>query len=251
MQRGNLDMGNLAIFDFQNQVPATSILGVPFLFRDYDHMRAVYDGEVLNDLVAQIEEEADVKVLAWPYIGARHIGYVGDERIMTPADMNGLQLRMPAGEGWQFVGTAMGATPVPVPFTETYTALQTGQIDGQDNGFPAVHSMKFDEIITHIGTTSHLMAANLFVIGMEKWNSLSPEQQAKVQECADQFEAALDKSTLDLEASLADEIAAKGIDVYMPDLKAFQDHVFAAYQASPYAADWPEGLLDAIAAVGQ
>ncbi|MBV0912063.1 TRAP transporter substrate-binding protein DctP [Anianabacter salinae] len=250
MQRGNLDMGNLAIFDFYNQVPATSVLGTPFLFRDYEHMRAVYDGDVLDALEQEIEDAAGVKVLAWPYIGARHIGYVGEERIMTPEDLNGVQLRMPPGEGWQFVGEAMGATPVPVPFTEVYTALQTGQIDGQDNGFPATRSMKFDEVLTHIGTTSHLMASNLFTISLETWNGMTEDQQAKTLECADRFQDAVDAETLSLEQSLSEDMAANGVDVYMPDLAAFQEHVLAVYRDSKYSADWPEGLVEQIQAVG-
>ena len=251
MQRGNLDMGNLAIFDFQNQVPSTSVLGVPFLFRDYDHMRAVYDGDVLDGLEAEIEAKAGVKILAYPYIGARHISYKGDREYMTPADLEGVKLRFPGGEGWQFVGTAMGATPVPVPFTETYTALQTGAVDGQDNGFPATRSMKFDEIVNYMGLTSHLIAANEFTISLAKWNAMNADQQAKVQECAINFQAALDQSTLDLENGLKDEFIANGITVYMPDNAAFQSHVFEVYRASDYSKDWPEGLLDAIAAVGQ
>ena len=251
MQRGNLDMANLAIFDFQNQVPSTAILGTPFLFRDYAHMRAVYDGDVLAGIEADIEANAAVKILAYPYIGARHLGYKGDARKMTPADLEGMVLRMPGGEGWQFVGQAMGATPVPVPFTEVYTALQTGQIEGQDNGFPAVRSMKFDEVITHIGMTSHLIAANEFTIGLEKWNSMTADQQAKVQECALNFQAAVDAETIRLETELSADMAAKGIDVYMPDNAAFQAHVKEVYLASDYSTTWPEGLWDAIQAVGQ
>jgi len=246
MQRGNLDMGNLAVFDFYNQVPSTSILGTPFLFRDFAHMRAVYDSNVLDDMLAEIERVAEVKVLAWPYIGARHIGYVGESRIMTPADLAGVQLRMPPGEGWQFVGEAMGATPVPVPFTEVYTALQTGAIDGQDNGFPATRSMRFDEVLTHIGTTSHLIASNMFTIALDTWNRMTPEQQAIVQGCADAFETAVDQETIRLETELAADMAANGIDVYEPDNAAFRDHVIGVYQASKYSADWPAGLVDAI-----
>ena len=251
MQRGNLDMANLAIFDFYNQVPSTSILGTPFLFRDYKHMRAVYDGDVLDEMLAEIEETAGVKILAFPYIGARHIGYVGDSEYMTPEDLAGVQLRMPPGEGWQFVGEAMGATPVPIPFTEVYTALQTGQIDGQDNGFPAVDSMKFDEVLTHIGKTGHLIAANEFTISLDKWNALTAEQQGELQRCADNFEAALDEVTLELEADLEAEMIEQGLNVYQPDNQAFQDHVLEVYRNSQYAADWPEGLLDRIVAVGQ
>ncbi|MGH1368537.1 MAG: TRAP transporter substrate-binding protein DctP [Maritimibacter sp.] len=251
MQRGNLDMGNLAIFDFYNQVPSTSVLGTPFLFRDYAHMRATYDSDVLADLEAEIEEKAGVKILAYPYIGARHLGYKGDKELMTPADLEGLKLRMPGGEGWQFVGSAMGATPVPVAFTEVYTALQTGAIDGQDNGFPATYSMKFHEVMTHIGTTSHLIAANEFTIGLDKWNSMTETQQAKVQECADNFEAALDAETIKLESELRTKIEESGVVVYEPNNAAFQEHVLGVYRDSKYSADWPEGLIDAIVAVGQ
>lgn len=249
MQRGNLDMGNLAIFDFLNQVPETSILGLPFLFRDYAHMRATYDSDVLDPLLAMIEERAGVKILAFPYIGARHLSYIGDRPYMTPADLAGVRLRMPGGEGWQFVGTAMGATPVPVAFTELYTALQTRTVDAQDNGFPATRAMRFDELITHMGLTSHLIAANLFTISLQTWNEMTPEQQAQVQTCADGFEARLDAITLEQEATLRGEFEAQGIVVYEPDNAAFRTHVHEVYRNSPYSADWPEGLLEAISAL--
>lgn len=249
MQRGNLDMANLAIFDFLNQVPETSILGVPFLMRDYDHMRAVFDGDVLSGLYELIAERTGVQVLAAPYIGTRHLSYVGDRRYMTPGDLAGVRLRMPAGEGWQFVGTAMGATPVPVAFTELYTALQTGAVSAQDNGFPATRAMRFDELITHFGLTSHLIANNLFTMSRSRWASLNADQQARVQECARNFQAALDQVTLEQEARLRGEFEAQGIDVYEPDNAAFRERAFEAYRNSPYSRDWPEGLLEAISAL--
>ena len=249
MQRGNLDMANLAIFDFYNQVPSTKVLGAPFLFRDYAHMRSVYNGDLLAGLLAEIEEKTKVKILAFPYIGARHLGYKGDKKIMTPADLDGVKLRMPPGEGWQLVGRAMGATTVPVPFTEVYTALQTGAIDGQDNGFPATRSMKFDEVLNHIGKTAHLIAANEFTISLSKWNSMNSEQQAKVQGCAKNFEAALDKITLDTESTLEKDMIANGMMVYTPDLPSFVANVKKVYAAENQDVDWPKGLFDAIVAV--
>lgn len=246
MQRGNLDMGNLAIFDFYNQVPATKVLGAPFLFRDYAHMRAVYDSNLLDDLLAEIEDKAKVKILAFPYIGARHLGYKGDKKIMTPADLNGVKLRMPPGEGWQVVGRAMGATTVPVPFTEVYTALQTGAIDGQDNGFPATRAMKFDEVLNHIGKTAHLIAANEFTISLKKWDSMTGDQQAKVQACATNFQDALDKITLDQETALEADMVNNGMTVYTPDLSSFVANVKKIYAEESADADWPSGLYDAI-----
>ncbi len=251
MQRGNLDMANLSIYDFYNQVPSTSLLGVPFLFRDYDHMRATFSSDVLDDLWAEVEEKANVKVLSSPYIGARHISYVGDREYMTPEDLSGVKMRFPGGEGWQFVGTAMGATPVPVAFTEVYTALQTGAVDGQDNGFPLTHSMKFDEIVNHVGLTSHLIQTNQFTVSLSTWNSLTEDQQAKMQDCANGFEAAVDEAIIEEENALKDQFVENGITVYTPDNQAFQDHVLQVYRDSKYSDDWPEGLVDAIVAVGR
>lgn len=246
MQRGNLDMGALAIFDFYNQVPHTTILGTAYLFRDYAHMRKVYDGDTLNDLWAEVESNAKVKVLSNPYIGTRHINVRGDKKIMKPEDLSGVKLRMPGGEGWQFVGEALGASPVPLPFTEVYTALQTGAIDGQDNPLPADKSMKFYEVTKQISLTGHLIAANQFTISMSKWNSLDDAQKAKVKECAMNFQSKLDETTLKQEAELVDFFKAQGLDVYEPDKEAFRNHVLDAYKASKYSADWPEGLLDKI-----
>jgi TRAP-type C4-dicarboxylate transport system substrate-binding protein len=129
--------------------------------------------------------------------------------------------------------------------------MQTGAIDGQDNGFPATYNMKFHEVMTHMGTTAHLIAANEFTIALDTWNEMTGEQQAKVQECADNFEAALDEETLRLEDELRTKIEESGVEVYEPDNAAFQEHVLNVYKNSKYSEDWPEGLVDAIVSVGQ
>lgn len=249
MQRGNLDMASLAIFDFYNQVPETSIIGTAYLFRDYDHSRKVLDGDVLADIWKAIEEKAQVKVLANPYIGTRHLNLKGDKEIKVPADLAGVKLRMPGGEGWQFVGEALGANPLPLPFTEVYTALQTGAIDAQDNPLPADKAMKFYEVTNQIVLTGHLIAANEFTISLSKWNAMNPEQQAKVQECAKGFEKALAESTLKQEAELVDFFKAQNLKVYEPDKAAFRDHVLKKYQESKFSKDWPAGLIDKINAL--
>ncbi|MWB77163.1 C4-dicarboxylate ABC transporter [Pseudooceanicola sp. 216_PA32_1] len=246
MQRGNLDMGALAIFDFYNQVPEASILGTAYLFRDYDHLRAVYDGDVLDDLVAKMEETTNIKVLAWPYIGTRHVNIRGDKKVMTPADLDGVKLRMPGGEGWQFVGEALGANPTPLAFTEVYTALQTGAVDGQDNPLPADKQMKFYEVTNQIILTGHLISANVFTISRQKWESMTEAQQAKVQECSIEFQKALDASTIQQEAELVEFFKGEGLSVYEPDKKAFRDHVLEVFRNSKFSKDWPEGLLEKI-----
>lgn len=249
MQRGNLDMANLAIFDFYNQVPETTIMGTAYLYRDYDHMRRAMDGDTFAGIWARIEEAAKVRVLANPYIGTRHLNLRGDRDIRTPADLAGVKLRMPGGEGWQFVGKALGANPLPMPFTEVYTGLQTGAIDAQDNPLPANRSMKFFEVTSQIVLTGHLIAANQFTIAKAKWESLTADQQATVQGCAKRFQDAMDRNTLKQEAELVQFFKDKGLRVYEPDRAAFRAHVLEQYLASPYAKQWPAGVLDKVNAL--
>ncbi len=249
MQRGNLDMANLAVYDFYNQAPETSILGTAYLYRDYAHMRKVNASGALNDLWASVEQKTKVKVIANPYIGTRHVNIKGDRKVMTPADLAGVKLRMPGGEGWQFVGKALGANPTPMAFTEVYTALQTGAIDGQDNPLPADKAMKFYEVTNQIILTGHLIAANQFAISSAKWNSMTPAQQKKLQACATNFEKKLDEITLKQEAELVDFFKQHGLKVYEPDKKAFRDHVLKEYQNSKFSKDWPKGLLERVNAL--
>lgn len=246
MQRGNLHLANLAAFDVQKQIPAWSIVTTPYVFRDHIHMKKVFDSDVGKELFAMMEKQMGLKVLSVPYIGTRHVGLKPKKKIMVPADLAGIKLRMPPGEGWQFVGTAMGANPSPLAFTEVYTALQTGAIDGQDNPMGAVKSMKFYEVSTQIVKTGHLIANNLFAISLSKWTSMSPAQQKTVQEAADKFAAAVTAQALKDDTEQEAFMKQQGLDVYTPDLAAFRKHVLEQYGKSKFAADWPAGMLDRI-----
>ncbi len=249
MQRGNLDMAPIAIPDLYNQVPESSILSTAYLYSDYDHMRKVWASGVLDDLLDTIQEKAGIVVLDNNYIGTRQVNLKGDKVIKTPEDMAGIKLRMPGGEVWQFIGEALGANPTPVAFTEVYTALQTGAVDGQDNPYTGTQRMKFYEVTDQIVLTNHLVANNLFSISKSKWDTLTEAQQAKMQECAVAYREAFEGRILEDEQSLRAFFEGEGLKVYDPDRDAFRNHVLGVYMDSKYAADWPEGLIDAINAV--
>lgn len=249
MQRGNLDMANLAAFDVQKQIPAWSITTTPYLFRDLKHMQKVFASDVGTELFKLMEERMGIKVLAVPYIGTRHLNLKPKKRIMTPADLTGIKLRMPAGEGWQFVGSALGANPSPLAFTEVYTALQTGAIDAQDNPLGANKVMKFYEVTSQIVLTGHLIANNLFSIALKKWQTLTPAQQQKMQAAANQFSEAISAQALKDEAELVDFFKAQGLEIYTPDVAAFRKHVLDTYAKSKWAKDWTSGMLERINAL--
>ncbi len=246
IQRGNLDMANIASGDVQNQVPQLSLLMVPYLIRDVTHLRKLWASDVGAELNKLLDEKRGLRILANPYIGTRHLGLRTTKKIMKPADLAGIKLRMPPGEVWQFVGTAMGANPTPLPFPEVYTALQTGAIDAQDNALPAVKNMKFFEVSKQISLTGHLVAANHFVISSKKWAAMSADQQRRVQAVASRVEEDITNMALKEEAELVSFFKKEGLDVYTPDLPAFRSHVLEQYAKSKYAAGWVPGMMERI-----
>jgi TRAP-type transport system periplasmic protein len=249
MQRGNLDMANIGAFDVQKQIPSFSLLTTPYLFRDVAHMKKVFASDVGKELFAMMEDKMGIKVLSVPYIGTRHLNLKPKKKIMVPADLAGIKLRMPGGEGWQFVGTALGANPVPVAFTEVYTALQTGAIDAQDNPLGADKIMKFYEVTSQIVLTGHLIGVNLFAISLKKWNSLSPAQQKTMQAAADKFADAITAQAVKDETELVAFFKSQGLEIHTPDVAAFRKHVLEVYTKSKFAADWKPGMLDRINAL--
>ncbi|MDP2780892.1 TRAP transporter substrate-binding protein DctP [Devosia sp.] len=249
LQRGNLEMGNIAPQDVSNQIPAWSVLTSAYLFRDAAHLRTFFDSEVGAEFKAMAETQLGIHILGPTYFGARQVGLRGDKEIKIPADLAGVKLRMPPGEAWQFLGEALGANPTPMAYAEVYTGLQTGAIDGQDNPLPNVENMKFYEVMKQIVLTSHLVGYDLLVVSGDAWAAMTPEQQASVQAAAN---AAIDFSQnehLAREAELAERFRSAGLNVYEPDVAAFRAHAQQMYLDSDLAKDWPEGVLDRINAL--
>ncbi len=249
LQRGNLEMGNVAPQDISNQIPAWSVLTSGYLFRDAAHLRAFFDSDTGAEFKKMAEDQLGIVILGPTYFGIRQVGLRGDKQVRTPADMAGIKLRMPGGDAWQFLGSALGANPTPMAYAEVYTGLQTGAIDGQDNPLPNVENMKFYEVMDQIVLTSHLVGYDLLVVSKTAWDAMSPEQQTAFQAAAT---AAIDFSQqahLDREAALVEQFKGLGLNIYEPDVAAFRAHVQEQYLNSDLAKDWPAGIIEAINAL--
>jgi TRAP-type C4-dicarboxylate transport system substrate-binding protein len=249
IQRGNLEMGNIAPQDISKQIPAWSVLTSAYLFRDAAHLKAFFDGELGAEFKKMTEDQLGVRVLGPTYFGARQIGLKPDKEIRTPADMAGIKLRMPGGDAWQFLGTALGANPTPMAYAEVYTGLQTGAIDGQDNPLPNVENMKFYEVMSQIVLTSHLVGFDLLTISDKVWNDMGADKQAKVQAAADAAIAFSTEKHLAREKELVAFFKEKGLKLYEPDIAAFRKHAQEMYLASDLAKDWPAGIVEKINAL--
>src|SRR5215212_671547 len=179
LQRGNLEMCNLAPADISKQIPAWSLMTSAYLFRDADHLKKTFKSDIGKEFTKLARDQLGIQVIVPVYFGSRNINLKPDKQIRTPADLAGIKLRMPPGEYWQFLGESIGVNPTPVAYAEVYTALQSGAIDGQDNPLVASRLMKFDEVTTQFVMTSHVLGYDVMVITTKLWDAMSPAQQQR------------------------------------------------------------------------
>ena len=246
---GDLEMSITSAQELATFFPEFSIFGSGYVHQDAEHQAAVFDDPLMDPFKQKVEDELGVKLLSVMYLGERHVNLRQPKEeltVTTPEDLAGVNLRMPGTDAWQFLGRALGANPVPVAFTEVYTALQTGSVDGQDNPLPTVVDSKFYEVTDQIALTSHLVDLNYIALSKEVWDGLTPEQQQAVQEAADAAAEAARQEQIKLEDELVAFLREEGLQVYEPDVDAFREHVQAQYEGSEFAKAWPEGVLERI-----
>jgi len=248
LQRGNLEMVNLAPADISKQVPAWSLMTSAYLFRDADHLKKTFKSDVGREFIKMARDQLGIQVITPVYFGARHVNLKPDKPVKTPADLSGIKLRMPPGEFWQFLGESIGANPTPVAYAEVYTALQSGAIDGQDNPLVASKLMKFYEVTSQFVLTAHVIGYDVMSISTKVWDGMTPQQQASFQSAA---EKAIDDYVVKFsneEKATLDFFKAQGKKVYAPDVAAFRDFAQKKYVAK-YGNEWPKGALERINAL--
>jgi TRAP-type transport system periplasmic protein len=250
---GDLEMSIASAQELAQFFPEFSIFATGYVHQSAAHQVAVFNDPLMDPFKKKVEDELGVKLLAVMYLGRRHVNLRQSKEeltVTTPADLAGVNLRMPGTDAWQFLGKALGANPTPMAFTEIYTALQTGSVDGQDNPLPTVVDAKFYEVTKQIALTSHLVDLNYIAFSKAVWDKLTPEQQAAVQKAAEDAAESGRQKQLAKEADLVSFLEGKGMAIYEPDLKAFREHVQAQYVGSEFAKSWPEGVLEKINALG-
>ena len=250
--RGNLEMSITSPQELAQIIPEWSIFTAGYLLRDAEHQKKVFEADFMQPMKQRVEDKLGVKLMTVMYLGRRQLNLrfsKAQKDVQTPADLKGVKLRMPGTDAWQFLGRALGANPVPVAFTEVYTSLQTGAIDGQDNPLPTDKDSKFYEVTKQICLTSHLVDQNYIAFSKKVFDNLSAADQATVQKALDDAAASERAAQLKLEDELASFFKDQGLDVYTPNVDAFRSHVQEAYLKSDFSKNWPKGMVDKINAL--
>jgi TRAP-type transport system periplasmic protein len=250
IQRGQLEMATPLFFEIEQQLPEYGVLGAPFTFRDADHLMKVMRGDIGRQYYAEIAQKMDLIALDIGYIGTRHVNLRQAVPVKTPQDWSGMKLRVqPGGRTAVSIGKGLGLTPVPMPVTEIYLALNSGTIDATDSPLPVTQATKVDEIIKQVTLTGHLVQPFVLVLGKQVWIKLTPDQQAAIQKAAREAMTELYEQTAHEEADLVKVFQAKGITFVKPDIDVFKAAMTKQLQEDGLTARWKPGLFESISAV--
>ncbi|MGN6702635.1 MAG: TRAP transporter substrate-binding protein [Burkholderiaceae bacterium] len=211
VQLGTQELTFTSTGPIPNFVPEVKILDVPFLFRDYGHARRVLDGPIGQDLLKKFDSKG-FKALAWGENGFRHMTN-NTHPVRVPEDLKGLKMRTMENPVHVQAYKGFGIIPTPMAFSEVFTALQQGTVDGQENPLSVITSAKFDQVQKYLTLTGHVYSPCVFLMNKEAFDKLAPaDQQAFLEAAKEGVKANRARVDADEKVAVAD-LRAKGMQV--------------------------------------
>lgn len=218
MQLGTADM-TITGESLQNWAPKAALLAVPYAYKSLEHMDSVAGGEIGEQIKAQIIEKARVRPIAYFARGPRNL--TTNRPIKTPADLDGLKMRVPNVPLFVDVWKALGAKPTPMAFSEVFTSLQNGTIGAQENPLALIKSASFFEVQKYVNKTEHVRSWIYLALSELTWNKLSDADKKNVMEAAKRAQKYERELFLADEKKLVGELEAKGMTFVDVDGAAF------------------------------
>lgn len=239
LRSGAIDLFTLSGLILSTLVPAASINGIGFAFKDYDTVWKAMDGK----LGAYVRSEIDKRGLVamdkiWDN-GFRQITS-STHPIKGPGDLKGFKIRVPVSPLWTSMFQALGASPISINFAEVYSALQTKIAEGQENPLSLIQIAKLYEVQKYCSMTSHMWDGFWMLANKRGFSAMPADVQAIVAKELNQ--SALDERAdiAKLNGSVADDLKAKGLQFVEVDKPAFR----AALKSAGFYAEWKKKYGD-------
>ena len=218
LKLGTIDMA-LPSTVMSSQVDLFGVFEMPYIVKNRQHMAKI-EKELFWSKLAPEAEKKGLKVLAVWENGERHI--TNNKRpIKVPADLQGIKLRVPEGKWRVKMFQAYGANPSPMKFSELFTALQTGVMDGEENPFTQIYSAKLQEVQKYLSLSGHVYTPAYLTVGKTKWESLPPDVRKTLEDTAKETQAYVYETAAKDDAELLGKLKAAGMQVNEVDKDAF------------------------------
>ena len=219
-----------------------ALFDMPFLVADREHMAAIED-EIFWDEIAPTVEDDGYKVLGVWENGVRHI--TNNVRpINAPDDLDGVKIRTPKSTWRVKMFEEYGANPTPMSFSEVFTALQTGVIDGQENPYTNIDAAKLNEVQSYLSKTGHVYSPAYPTMGLRVYEGMDPEIRTVLEETARELSTwAREEGEAD-DAALEKKLTEAGMEVNTADREAFVEASKPVYEEFAAEVEGGQAMID-------
>jgi tripartite ATP-independent transporter DctP family solute receptor len=227
LKLGTIDMAVPSTV-MSSEVDLIGVFEMPYIVKDRAHMQRI-EKEVVWPMIAPEVEKKGLKIIAVWENGYRHITN-NKQPIKTPADLKGIKLRVPEGKWRVKMFQDYGATPSPMKFSELFTALQTGVMDGQENPFTQIWSAKLHEVQKYLSLSYHVYTPAYVTVGSKKWETIPADVRKVLEDTAKETQAFVYQTAQKDEQDLLGKLKTHGIAVNEVDQDAFVAASKAIYE---------------------
>ena len=218
LKLGTLDMA-LPSTVMSSEVDLVGIFEMPYIVKDREHMKRI-EKDVFWPMLEPAIEKKGLTVLAVWENGTRHI--TNNKRpIRVPDDLHGIKLRVPEGKWRVKMFQAYGANPSPMTFSELFTALQTGVMDGEENPLTQIYSAKLQEVQKYLSLSGHVYTPAYLTVGTTHWKTLPADVRKVLEETAKETQAFVYQTAAKDEEDLLGKLKQAGMQVNDVDKDAF------------------------------
>lgn len=234
---GALDFAVFSLGPMGQSVPETNVVSLPFIFSSVPEMYRLMDGAV-GDAIGEGMKKKGIIALGWYAAGARSF-YNSVHPINTPADVEGLKVRVMSNDLFVKMIEAMDGNATPMAFAEVYQSLKTGVVDGAENNPPSYESTNHFEVAKYYSMSEHLIIPEALVMSKATWDKLTPEQQDIVMAAGRASADYQRELWAEREAASLEILEAGGTEINtIADKAPFQEAMTPVYDA--FLADNPD-----------
>ena len=248
LKLGTIDMAAPSTV-MSSEVDMFGIFEMPYLVKDRAHMGRI-EKEIFWPSIAPAAEKKGLKILAVWENGYRHITN-NRKPIVKPEDLQGVKLRVPEGKWRVAMFKTYGANPSPMKFSELFTALQTGVMDGQENPLTQIYSAKLHETQKFLSLSGHVYTPAYLVVGSRKYERLPADVRKTLEDVARETQAFVYETARKQESELLDKLKQSGIQVNEVDKGAFVEASKPIYEEFGQEVAGAKALIDRAIALGK
>lgn len=234
---GVIDFGEFSLGPMGQSVPETNVVSLPFIFPSIPEMYEMMDGEV-GEAIGKGMIAKGIVPLGWYDAGARSF-YNSVRPINTPADVEGLKVRVMSNDLFVKMVESMDGNATPMAFAEVYQSIKTGVVDGAENNPPSYESTNHFEVAKYYSLTEHLIIPECLCMSLKTWEKLTPEQQEIVKTAGRNSAELQRKLWQEREAASLEKVQAGGTVINtIADKGPFQAAMAPVYET--FLADNPD-----------